>query len=130
MENIISSLLFIFLIILFPVYPILIIFVFFFGILFSMLLKNIFKQQRPSFNNYINDYGMPSTHIQSYSILLSYFIINKNYSLATITLFLIIITYISKLHNKDHTNEQMVIGFLIGQFIMLFSYFIYLIISL
>lgn len=106
----ISLLLYIYLIILFYHYKILVLEVLIFGGIFSLILKNYFKEKRPNGLSY----GMPSSHMQMYTILLFGLLFSREYILAGITLALIVATFISKSVNNEHDTRQLLAGIYIG----------------
>lgn len=106
----ISLLLYIYLAILIVEYKLLVAEVIIFGGVLSLLLKNYFKENRPNGLSY----GMPSSHMQMYTILLLGLIFSRNYILAGITGVFLVITFISKLLNNEHDIRQLGAGIFIG----------------
>jgi hypothetical protein len=117
----INSFLYIYLFILFFIYPIKVIIVSILTLINELFIKNIIKENRP---NGI-PYGMPSSHAFAYS-LLTILLINNNSTfienlLFIISLILLLITFISKVINNEHSIKQYIIGSCFGGII---GYFI------
>jgi membrane-associated phospholipid phosphatase len=111
-KNIINPLLYIYLLIIFFIYPIISIIVILFSTINELFIKNIIKEKRPNGL----EYGMPSSHALSYS-LLTLLLINNNYLLLIISLILLLITCISKYINNEHSIKQLIVGSSIGSII-------------
>jgi len=91
--------------------PLLSIYAIVFGIGLSMLLKSVIKDPRP---NKINEYGMPSTHSQTYMLMCVY-LYYKGFRIQSITVLLLwLITFYYKVECGDHSVEQYIIGGILG----------------
>lgn len=99
----------------------------------NALLKNIFKQARPTNGRSImneeysgvQQYGMPSYHAQScmYSIVFLY-LVKKSPYLLLIELFILAATLYQRWFYRRHTVEQLGVGIGVGSIIGYLGYFV------
>ena len=99
----------------------------------NTLLKNIFKQARPTNGRSIMNeeysgvqkYGMPSYHAQScmYSIVFLY-LAKKSTYLILIELFIVAATLYQRWFYRRHTVEQLGVGMVVGSMIGYLGYFV------
>lgn len=89
------------------------IYVIIFGILLSIILKNLIKEKRPKISDQY-DYGMPSTHSQTYALLITLMAKNGNIIISELLIIMWILTGINKIRTGDHTVKQYLTGGLIG----------------
>lgn len=94
------------------------VFVIVFGVIMSMILKHIIKEDRPVMTHQY-DYGMPSTHSQTYAILIVLMLADGNLIVSGLLTLLWILTGIHKVNIGDHTIKQYLTGGLIGSLIAL-----------
>ena len=102
-----------------------------FGIWFNIILKNIFKQQRPVdhggcglYDDVYKEksYGMPSQHVQIWSVLATFWTIylikncQHKYIIVSIFIFWVLtgIVAIQRVSSKCHTFGQVFVGFIAG----------------
>lgn len=109
---IVNSLLYIYLFIIVLIYPIKAILAGFLTLINEFIIKNIIKENRPNGL----PYGMPSSHALCYSIL-TVLLIPDNIVLSIISTILLLITFISKVVNYEHSIKQYLAGIFFGLFI-------------
>ena len=85
-----------------------------FGIGLSLLLKKIIQEPRPNNSSGNDDWGMPSTHSQTYMFLCIYLYFRGYTYHSFIVLLLWGITFYYKVKSGDHSIEQYVLGGIFG----------------
>jgi hypothetical protein len=106
----INLLLYIYLLIIFFIYPNITILVSIFTLINEFIIKNIIKENRPNGL----PYGMPSSHAFAYSLLTILLFLSHNYFLCIISFILLLITFISKVVNYEHSIKQYFAGIFFG----------------